>query len=305
MNEPIEHPEEPRLRPEDAEAIDRLMACGFDERHLTDDRDRRVLAVLRALDSYPLESSDPSLIDATLARIDAAEREQAERMRVDRAPRRGPRWADIGGIAAVALLALGVTWPALAHMRQQAMRTRCAGNLREMSAGLVAYANDHRDALPMSASLAARGAPRPLMLEWSTYDHGANLLALPRAGYCASHHVHCPACASAMSSRGFAMQVPWADRPFRLTIVGRGPLVADANPAIELRRAGRAVGARMTSWNHDQSGQNVLFGDGSVGWMVIPVIQGDNIFLPRGVDRADHMPNLVELPLQRDAFLAQ
>jgi hypothetical protein len=264
-----------------------------------------VLAVLRVLDAYPVEASDPSLIDATLARIDAVEREQAERMRLDRAPRRKTRWADIGGVAAVGLLALGVAWPALGYMRQNAMRTRCAGNLRELSAGLVTYAVDHRDALPMSAGMAARQAPRPMMLEWTTYDHGGNLLVLPRQGYCGAQHVHCPACAEKVGMRAFAYQVPWSDRQFRLTIVGRGPLVADSNPALEMRRLGRPVGQRMSSWNHSQSGQNVMFGDGSVTWMISPTIQGDNIFLPRGVDRADQISNMVELPSARDIFLAQ
>jgi hypothetical protein len=305
MNEPIEHPEEPKLRPEDAEAIDRLMACGFDETRVTDERDRRVLAVLRVLDSYPVDSSDPSLIDATLARIDAAEREQAERMRLDRAPRRKARWADLGGVAAVALLALGFAWPALGYMRQSAMRSRCAGNQRELHAGLATYTVDHRDALPMSAGMLARQAPRPAMLDWTTYDHGGTLLVLPRQGYCGAHHVHCPACAEKAGMRAFAYQVPWADRPFRLAIVGGAPLVADANPALEMRRLGRPVGQRLSSWNHSQSGQNVMFGDGAVIWMISPGIQGDNIFLPRGADRAEHISNMVELPFGRDIFLAQ
>ncbi|MFM7807656.1 MAG: H-X9-DG-CTERM domain-containing protein, partial [Planctomycetota bacterium] len=95
------------------------------------------------------------------------------------------------------------------------------------------------------------------------------------------------------------------DRPFLLRVVGARPLVADANPVLELRRAGRPVGASLSSWNHSQKGQNVLFGDGSVRWLVVPVVNGDNIFLPVGVDRADRMPNLVELPLAGDGFLAQ
>lgn len=304
MNEPLDHREGPVLRPEDAASIDRLVECGFDEARVDDERDRRVLAVLRVLDAYPVDASDPSLIDATLARIDAAEREQAERMRLERGPRRKARWADMGGLAAVALLALGVAWPALGYMRQNAMRTRCASNLRELSAGLVTYAADHRDALPMSAGMAARNAPRPTMLEWTTYDHGGNLLVLPLQGYCSAQHVHCPACAEQAGMRAFAYQVPWADRPFRMAVVGRGPLVADSNPALDLRRLGRPVGQRLSSWNHSQSGQNVMFGDGAVIWMITPVLNGDNIFLPRGAERPEQISNMVELPLAGDIFLA-
>jgi hypothetical protein len=34
-------------------------------------------------------------------------------------------------------------------------------------------------------------------------------------------------------------------------------------------------------------------------------VDGDNLFLPRGVHRADLLPNVVQLPQGSDAFLAQ
>jgi hypothetical protein len=99
--------------------------------------------------------------------------------------------------------------------------------------------------------------------------------------------------------------MPARARPFPLTVVARGALVADANPALELRRAGKPAASNMASWNHAQSGQNVLFGDGAILWLNSPEVDGDNLFLPRGVHRADLLPNVVQLPQGSDAFLAQ
>lgn len=306
-----EHPEEPRtprLGAEDSAAVDRLVERAFaDPQGDAEDarRERAVLEALRMLEAYPVEPSDPSLIDATLARIDAAERERAERMRLERAPQRTMRWADIGGVAAVLLLAAGVTWPSLARMRETALKTACANNMRAMGAGLANYARDHRDFLPMAAGLGGLTAPKPTTLDWNTYEHGGNLVALARQGYCSVQQVQCPACASgAPHQHHFAFRMPAGDRHFRLTVIGRGALVADANPAIELRRAGRPVGPSLASWNHAQSGQNVLFGDGALLWLTRPEVDGDNIYLPRSVGRPDMMPNMVELPLGADAFLA-
>lgn len=307
MNEQPHDSRGPRLDADDAAALDRLVERGFaaaDGDGEEARRERAVLEALRMLDAYPVEPSDPSLIDATLARIDAAERERAERMRLERAPQRSARWADIGGIAAIMLLAAGVTWPALARMREASLKTACANNMRAMGAGLTSYARDHRDFLPMAAGLGGLTAPQPSSLDWNTYQHGGNLVALANQGYCGMQQVQCPACAAGAPHHHFAFRMPAADRAFRLTVIGRGALVADANPAIELRRAGRAVGPSLSSWNHAQSGQNVLFGDGALLWLTRPEVDGDNLYLPRGVGRPDQMPNLIELPSGNDAFLA-
>lgn len=308
MNEPQDDHLLPRLGAEDSAAIDRLVERAFSEPSGDDDearRERAVLDALRMLEAYPIEASDPSLIDATLVRIDAAERERDARMRLERAPMRSTRWADIGGIAAVLLLAAGVTWPALARMRETSLKTACANNMRAMGAGLSSYAADHRDFLPMTAGLGGLTSPQPSTLDWNTYEHGGNLVALARQGYCGVQQVQCPACAAgAPHQHHFAFRMPAGDRHFRLTVIGRGALVADANPAIELRRAGRPVGPGLTSWNHGQSGQNVLFGDGALLWLTRPEVNGDNIYLPKGVARPDQIPNMVELPMGDDAFLA-
>lgn len=312
MNEQQDTPEPRPLSPEEREALDRLVERGFaapaDGSEASAD-ERAMLELLRALDAYPVQASDPSLVDATLARIDAADREQAARMRLERAPTRAARWADLGAIAAVLLLLAGVAWPSFSRMRATALQTACQNNMRAMGAGLSHYAQDHRDFLPMAAGLGGITAPQPSMLDWNTYEHGGNLVAMANRGYCGVQHVTCPACASGVPHKHFAFRMPAADQAFRLTVIGRGALVADANPAIELRRMGRPVGPNMASWNHAQAGQvptgqNVLFGDGAILWLVRPEVDGDNIFLPRSVLRPDLMPNMVELPMGNDTFLA-
>jgi hypothetical protein len=298
----------PSLSAADQAALDRLIDRAFEAQAGEGEdaaREQAVLEVLRALDAYPVEASDPSLVDATLARIDAAEREQAARLRLDRAPRRRTAWADLGGIAAVILIAAGVAWPMLGRMRASALQSSCANNLRAMGAGLSTYANDHRDFLPVTAGLSSLLSPNPSTLDWNTYEHSGNLVAMANKGYCSMSAMQCPACASGTPHKHFAFRMPASDRPFRLKVVARGALVADANPALELRRAGKPAGSNMASWNHAQSGQNVLFGDGAILWLNSPEVDGDNLFLPRGVHRADLLPNVVQLPQGSDAFLAQ
>ncbi len=298
----------PSLSAADQAALDRLIDRAFEAQAGEGEdaaREQAVLEVLRALDAYPVEASDPSLVDATLARIDAAEREQASRMRLDRAPRRRTAWADLGGIAAVILIAAGVAWPMLGRMRASALQSSCANNLRAMGAGLSTYANDHRDFLPVTAGLSSLLSPNPSTLDWNTYEHSGNLVAMANKGYCSMRAMQCPACASGTPHKHFAFRMPASDRPFRLKVVARGALVADANPALELRRAGKPAASNMASWNHAQSGQNVLFGDGAILWLNSPEVDGDNLFLPRGVHRADLLPNVVQLPQGSDAFLAQ
>jgi len=298
----------PKLSAEDQAALDRLVDNGFQaSAHNADDaaRDQAMLQLLRHLDHYPIEDSDESLIDATLARIDLAEREQKEKMRLERAPIRSIRWSDLGGIAAVILLTAGVAWPAFTRMRATSLKASCANNMRAMGGGLSAYANDNHNHLPMTAGLNGLLATNPSRApDWNTYEHGGNLVALANCGYCPMGSVQCPACSSGMPHKHFAFRMPASDRSFRLTIVARGALVADSNPILEMHRTGRVAPPSMASANHNETGQNVLFGDGALLWLSRPEVNGDNIYLPRGVTQGDLLPNLVQLPSGDDAFLA-
>jgi len=291
----------------EAEAVDRLMARAWtpDPADTPEAHDeRRMLVLLRELDRYPVEASDASLTDATLARIAQHERQQQARMRAERAPLGRHRWADLGGLVAATLLLAGLLWPFLVQVRARSIQSACANNMRSVSSALHGYAMDHRDHLPMTAGLASLMAPRPASHDWHTYSHGANLHAMVGAGYGTERQLCCPGCASD-HHRQMAYRMPSVDRGFRLQLVGQGALVSDANPFIEIRIRRRPPGAARASWNHDQSGQNVLFGDGRILWAPEPEVGPDNIFLPSAVQEPDLLPRLVQPTAGPDAFLAQ
>jgi hypothetical protein len=134
----------------------------------------------------------------------------------------------------------------LGRMRASALQSSCANNLRAMGAGLSTYANDHRDFLPVTAGLSSLLSPNPSTLDWNTYEHSGNLVAMANKGYCSMSAMQCPACASGTPHKHFAFRMPASDRPFRLKVVARGALVADANPALELRRAGKPAASLVS-----------------------------------------------------------
>ena len=288
----------------DREALDRLMERGW-EPDPGDEREQAVLEAVRRLDAMSVPESDASLVDATLARVAAAERDRDRRMHVDARPVRMRRWSDVAGVAAAMLLTVGVAWPVIGHVRATAMQQGCANNLRGLATGLISYAQDHRGRLPLTPGAASMLEGRTASPDWHTYDHMGNMVALVRMGFCSARHLHCPACAQSTPHRHFAFRMPAADRPFTLTMVGSGPLLSDAKPAIEARRTGVPVGPGCVSPNHGLRGQNVLFGDGSLLWMTVPEVGGDNIFLIQGVSRPEMLPMRIQLPVGGDVLLAQ
>jgi hypothetical protein len=297
-------PEPPRLSQADADALDRLVERGW-QADVSDERERAVMEAVRQLDALDAPESDPSLVDATLARVAAEERRRARAMRIDGGRVQTRRLADIAGVAAVLLLTVGVAWPMIGRMRATALEAGCANNLRALGGALVDYARDHRDRLPMAPGTAALLEPRPGAADWHTYDHMGNLVAMVQSGYGSDRHLQCPSCAEGRPHRHFAFRMPSHDRPFTLTVMASGPLLSDANPVIELRRAGARIGPGCVSRNHGQRGQNVLFGDGSVLWLGLPEVGGDHIFLPQGVSRPEALPTRVQLPAGSDILLAQ
>ncbi|MCE9618806.1 MAG: hypothetical protein K8R92_02730 [Planctomycetes bacterium] len=312
--------EDNHLSPEDQRAVDALLEAGLvdaPESHRSDDdspearRQAAALFLLRKLEVYPVSEPDPLLVDATMARIAREERAMQDHMQIH-TPGWGKRtqWADFGAVAAVVLIATGVTWPIAQRIRSSALEQNCANNLRTVGASLAAYAVDHRGNLPATASLGGLfESPAASRMDWSNYEHSGHLLVLERNGYAKHDSCHCPACASGSVCGSFAFRVPSADRPFRLQTMGRTPIVADANPVIQMRRAGRtadaAPNASLSSMNHQQRGQNVLFADVSILWLVTPEVNGDNIFLPDGVKDADSLPFAPHATSGDDIFLAQ
>jgi len=221
-----------------------------------------------------------------------------------RAPRRGEsRIAWLGGnlrdlivAAACVLLMFSAFRPAATHMRHMAQQDACAMQLKQVYAGLSAYAQDYAGSFPFVS--------RPAGAKWwnvggDPQDSGSNtrnLYLLVKGGYVPLERFVCPSCQDPRARRvRMQVHVPaevlaamhdFADRghvTYSLRLVnGRrlgldgmagqalmadvNPLFADFEPKncaqLDLRQNESLW--QTNSPNHGGRGQNVLMGDGAV-----------------------------------------
>lgn len=297
------------LSPADIEAIDVLIEHEFDLARACaarPDLAARLDAATQLfarLDHYPTEAPDAALTDATLARVDRAERAREGRMRIDTpAPALGAgRWPDLWAVACVALVVMAVGLPLANWMQARAAADACSNNLRALGGGLVRYVGDH-DSLPQNASL----LPYFRTLDsWSNARNNRHLASLSDGRYVEKACLCCP---NDHAGNGYAYQVPTPAANLSWKLGARVPMVADRNPAIELTRAGRTVGlCIINSPDHGGSGQNALFTDASVEFLrnatiMVPEIDGEprhleNIYLP--MSAADRSSRMLEQDLDR------
>ena len=162
----------------------------------------------------------------------------------------------------------------------------------------------------MTVKRGADGRSITLTPDWGTYNHSANLALLVAKGYCPVHSMRCPGCASGAAC--FAYKVPAQGVRFQFDTPYRMVVVADANPVIELRRNGQQIDRSvLSSRNHGEAGQNLLFRDASVEWRTSPILSDspakfmDNIWLPRGEDGREHLDLKVRPKDPKDTFVAQ
>lgn len=254
-------------------------------------------ALLSRVDAYPVEAPDPALVDATLARIDRAESERADRMRLEpeRSVRSGRgRWADFIAIACVALLAVSVGVPLLSQLRHRQEIEACAANMRTLGSALAAYSGDFNER-PIAAGFAPDLSS---LASWSGYDNSRHLDVLHERGYCDRA---CLCCGNDRDGHGYASQVPneRMNRAWRQP--AHLPLLADRNPLIVRTLFGQPIGAAVeNSLDHGGYGQNVLFADLAVTFEGSPVLRirlasdgspvEENIWVP--ADRAGSQDGL-------------
>lgn len=281
--------ESEKMSDADAEALDYLVESGFDaaavermpERLRA--RARGLLATTKRLEEFRPAPPSDTLVDATLARIDQAERQQRERMRLERVSSRRWNLPNVVAVAAVVLVAVGIVYPVANEVRSSSSQAMCASGLRTLGNGIASYASDHAGALPAMASLA------PILPGQSSdgaiLDNARHLEMLARQGYCDS------GCTKCNGARSLSYRVPLHDRHVTLAGLPRSPIAGDANPVQPLAaRSGGVSNADMRSVNHGQRGQNLLYSDGSTGWTISPVIRvdrsgrEDNIWVIRGRD---------------------
>lgn len=326
------HTPPPGLVADDAAAIDLLIEHGLDLDAATRARPElsarlaAAAALFGRLDAYPVESPDPQLVDATMARIERSEAEREERMRFQATvdpPQATPalaRWRDLVGLFAAAIIILSVGMPIAAWMQGRSDDASCSNNLRLLGSGIATYFGDHAS-MPVAASLLPDLGS---LASWHDYKGGGHLKHLANGGYC---DPACTCCGRDPTGEGYAYQVP--SREARLAWGGamRIPAVADRNPIIDLTRRGRVVGSyAMNSPEHGGRGQNILFTDGSVIFELSPILvvpdlapdghpfetpahqRLENIWLPLDRFDTDHMEDDLRKPehwMGIDVFLIQ
>ena len=105
-------------------------------------------------------------------------------------------------------------------------------------------------------------------------ENAQHLDMLAKNGYCDAKCTRCN------GSRNLSYRIPMHHSQKNLSSMQRSPVAADANPVQTMTRRGiTPVHFMMSSQNHAQRGQNVLFSDGSVIWMVTPNLPNG----PRGL----------------------
>jgi len=140
--------------------------------------------------------------------------------------------------------------------------------------------------------------------------HSNHLNVLVDKAYVDTHALQCPACAAGLPC--FAYRVPVRGQRFALDTPGRHVLIADSNPLVEAKRAGRPAPSRTAnSSNHGGNGQNMLFHDGSIEWTTSPVISTspagfmDNIWLSRQGNGREGLDDLSWPTDETDNFVSQ
>lgn len=281
----------PQLSPADARVLDALAEHGYDpaalEAQSPEDRRRAqsIMSLLHALDDYPVEDADDTLVYATLARIDRVERERGDRLSIEaerqRAAGAGRRWfrvPDFISVAAVMLLGVSLGWPLINEIRQQSMDSRCDSNLRMVAQGFASYASDYNNAMPASFATAGLGG----LSGWDNARNYDNLAPLVNGGYCDEGHLNCPGHCGIGPSYSYQHQTPGVRSMWES---GQAQVVfGDRNPIVDAVRIGQpGMPSLSLSLNHGRRGQNVIQHDGSTSWLIVPRVGHDNIWLPNGV----------------------
>ncbi len=315
-----DHPAEPlRLSPADAEALDRWMESPATT---GDPRVERHDALARLATTGPetAASARDRLIERTMAAVRAAEAAEARVLRIEQASEHAGsrfRLSDLVSLAAMLLIVASVALPAMqgvAHHREQAA---CLTNMQTAARAFGSYAGANADMLPMATagfggSWMDVGTPNR--------SNSANLYTLPREGYARLDDFACPTNAHAPRGAPEPGSMDWRSMDeisYSYRIMGGGGLrmtvavpsaaqvvmIADRSPVTLRASRGEVVYPEANSPNHAARGQHLLRMDGSSTWEKTPVVDGDNIWLPRqaeevirhvrtrmGIIRGDEMP---------------
>lgn len=301
---PAQAPAPCELSAADVAALDALVESGMNPDALSPElapRGRRQITLLSMLDTSPLQERD-ARIERTLTAVQRAIDAETDRFVLPETAPRGRRlhFADLVSIAALLLIGTALLFPIASGVREYGRRAACQSGMITAGLGFGQYAADSRDLLPM-ASPSHGGSPWWEVGRAPERSNSANLFTLVRTKYTKVGDLACPGNPSACLTQDAAGDMDW--RRFQdvsysyrnlfgrkaLTIVDSpaGVLLADRSTLV-LRAPGvLQVRPFDNSPNHGGRGQFVLVGDGSVRWLISPVLgDGDNLWLPRPLEDA-------------------
>ncbi|MEM9021242.1 MAG: hypothetical protein AAGC44_11805 [Planctomycetota bacterium] len=292
------------LSAEDGEALDACLSLR--QQGLTNgpmpsglrERVAKLQAVLSILDRVDDEPVPDGLGDRTMQAVEKDRQAQEDRsvlssMAVSCDRQGSVGFRQIATTAALFVMALSILLPMLSKAQRDAEITQCSQNLAGLGGDLQGLAFDNKGETHRSAQPRA-GVFDPLAKFARTNVDGSAVPA-NQASYfvlidqtrVASKHLSCPSGRSDDPAMLYNGQNPAAGGPFRLFVQAR-PIFSDANPLYRVTPKGLVrnedVPSMARSLNHGGAGQNVLISDGSVRWMIRPVVNrdantSDNIWL--------------------------
>jgi len=245
-----------------------------------------------------------ALIDRTLAAIqDDIDRSQRRHiMDLPVTPGGGVRLADLVSLAAMILLAASVIIPVLGGVQSRQFQAECQGHLAGVSRSFGLYAGSNSDTLPMATAGFSGGSTWMDVGSTPERSNSSNLFVVVRQGYADLGDLACPTNPDALVEAPVGDMHDWRsldEISYSYRIMTRGGLklheirnpdrvvvLADRSPVVRRAAAGEPIVPEENTPNHDARGQHILRLDGSSDWRVSPVLeQGDNLWLPRGVER--------------------
>lgn len=222
------------------------------------------------------------------------------------------RIGEFFATAAAILIILGILFPSAGFMRQHYYKTACADNLRQVGQGFASFAGDHNNQLAQPAVQA--GSPWWKVGYQGPESHSNTRVPwqLAKQGYVNAKVFVC------RGNRGsVAIEYDPAKMNALLDFPNRNNinysfvlfcdknanqqkvLAGDQNPIFRQIPCEESIYAKlnefqkvslndqlrqMLSASHRSRGQNILNNDGSVGWIRVRTVNGDDIYTIQGVD---------------------
>ncbi|MBX3384098.1 MAG: hypothetical protein KF864_11385 [Phycisphaeraceae bacterium] len=287
--------DEPGLHPEDEDALDALVAAGFDPVRVNSTlrpRAAKMCDIGGMITAVPLRAS-PDLTERTYSKVAslAMARPAGEQF----APSGGRfRFTDLVTVAAMITIVGAVMWPVMQSVRVQQIKSACGANMATIAAAFTTYAGDYRGSLPVATASLGTG-------KWwdvgTSRSNSANLFQLPKERYIAIEDLACQGnpraikacCVKSNSDWGCIQEVSYSYQlmfgPARPIWSGEASVIlTDKSPVVMRAVRGQVIKPLENSANHCGTGQWCLSTDGSAQWATTPQRGEDNIWLPAFLD---------------------